>query len=559
MSREPSHFGNEVASSLPPNPPRATLIVAITCASISLITASMTCWWFAIMKRSFRHHLIMLLVISDMGKAIWFFIFPLFVFARGPISSSSTLCQAGGFLLAQATEASDFAALMIALHLVTCVFRPPKRGYQGGLHNFRRWIYLLWALLPILAASLAFVNKGNAYADYGAFCYLPEKPIWYRMVLAWIPRYIVILTIFTAAFIVTIHVHIRFKRFGHPEDGQMEGHLSSAGSLSVHSTPYNNELRLTPASDIPPLNNAKPPKLALWQESFHLDNRISAHSTFDDDIKISEASLPGSTAGAEISQAPRRGSEVKDFALNRTSPLRITAFNSDKPPQQIAVPNGRISRTLSGTSPPAVRDELGVGFSRAPSSGTDSATEELLTHRHSIERHLRILFLYPVSYMLVWTFPFISQCFQLSGRHFEAQSLWLQILVTGVLALQASVDAAIFSYRERPWKRPRGHALISKETLRRRSLWPAAPQSSETAADANEGTRQESVTHQNSTSAERKDSPCWWEEEGRKRRDSVWMGTDALTLVKSRQPGEARTSEAFGEEEEDPAPLETGK
>ena len=552
MSRELPHHSSEVAGTSSLDSPRATLIVAITCASISLIAASLTCWWFAIMKRSFRHHLIMFLIVSDMGKAVWFFIFPLFVFVRGSISSSSTLCQVGGFFLAQATEASDFAALMIALHLVTCVFRPPKRGFQGGLHHFRRWIYVLWALLPILGASLAFANKGNAYTSYGAFCYLPEKPIWYRMVLAWVPRYIVIVTIFTVAFIVTIHVHIRFKRFGHVEDG----HLSSEGSILVHGAPHNNVSRLPPESENLQLDNVKPLTHPPWQGSFLLENRNSGHSTFGDDMRVSEASLSESKPRTEAPQALHRGSEVKNIAMKPAAISRSYTFDSDKRSQRTPTSDPRISRMLSVTLPSARTEESVVGFSRAPSSGTDSATEGLITHRHSIERHLRILFLYPTSYLLVWIFPFVSQCFQLSERHFEKQPLWLQILVTGVLALQASVDAAIFSYRERPWKRPKGHALISRETLRRRSLWPAIPRNLDKTARPEEGARQQRVIEQNSASTDRKESPSWWEAEGRKRRDSVWMGTDALTLVKSRQPEDARTSEAMGEEDEDPRSLE---
>ena len=211
MPQALTQHNSDVSSPLPPDPPCAALIVAITYASISLVTAFLTYWWLAMMKRIFRHHLIMLLIVSDMCKAVWFFIFPLVAIVSGPVSSSSSFCQVSGFLLAQAIEASDFAALIIALHLVTSVFRPPKRGSQGGLHSFRRWIYLLWAFLPILAASLAFVNAGNTYVSYGAFCYLPQQPVWYRMAQAWIPRYIVFVTIFSVAFTITIHVHIKFK------------------------------------------------------------------------------------------------------------------------------------------------------------------------------------------------------------------------------------------------------------------------------------------------------------------------------------------------------------
>jgi G protein-coupled receptor GPR1 len=540
---------NDVSDSLSPRAPRIVLAVAITCALISLVAAFFTCWWFARMKRTFRHHLIMLLIVSDMCKAVWFFVFPLIVLVSGPVSSSSSFCQVSGFFLAQATEASDFAALMLALHLVSCVFRPPKRDFQGGLYRFRRWIHLLWACLPIVAASLAFTNAGNAYVSYGAFCYLPEQPVWYRMALAWIPRYVVFVTIFSVAFIVTIHVHIKFKRFSHLGDEAVAGHLGSEGASIAPKVPNNHDSPLPLESQQPSSENAKPSTLTIWQNPFHSGNLSVRHIASGNELKIVEVNLPTPETGGEISRVPHRGTGVRDFALYPPSGSYNHPTNLSEPREQSSEPSTQTPRTVSVTPSFAtdVTDDMEDNCFRAPSSGTDSATEELLTHRHTIERHLRILFLYPVSYMLVWTLPFVSQCLQLTGTHFENQSLWLQLLVTGVLALQASVDAAVFSYRERPWKRARGRPLISKVKLQRLKLWRPSPSALENGVGTKNGKCQE-PGDQNVGRVSPKGLPCWWEEEGKKRRDSVWMGTDTLTLAKSRQ----QPDEEAIEEDKDP-------
>ncbi|RMZ78468.1 hypothetical protein DV737_g3892, partial [Chaetothyriales sp. CBS 132003] len=209
----------------------------------------------------------MFLLIADISKAIWFVVIPLVVFVGGPVSSSSPLCQGSGFFLAQAIEASDLGTLFFAIHAVSSVLQPPKRGSQAGLYPFRRWVNLLWVIVPIFAASLAFINSGNAYVSYGAFCYLPEQPV-------------------------------------------------------------------------------------------------------------------------------------------------------------------------------------------------------------CIEQHLRVIFIYPTSYMLIWAFPFVSQCMQLMGRRFADQPRWLQILATGAIALQAGVDAAVFCYRERPWKRTRSWSVADFTPSR---LWRTMP------------------------------------------------------------------------------------
>ena len=169
----------------------AILVTGITCASISLIASLVALRWFLMMRRSFRHHLILFLISSAAFRAVWFFVFPIVVFVQGKVASGSSFCQASGFFFAVGLEMSDFAILVIALHTILHIFRPSKRVGKGGLYPYRHWIYVIWIALPILAASLAFVNPGNAYVSSGNFCYLPKRPFWYRLALSWIPRYLV--------------------------------------------------------------------------------------------------------------------------------------------------------------------------------------------------------------------------------------------------------------------------------------------------------------------------------------------------------------------------------
>ena len=153
MNRELIRRNNDTSDPASAHAPLATLVVSVTCASISLIAASLTCWWFARMKRRLRHRLIMLLIISDMGKALWFFVGPMVALINGPVKSSGPFCQASGFFLAWATEASDFSALMLALHLVTCVFRPAKKDTE------------------------AYTTCGDTCWRHG-FCYLYSRQVW---------------------------------------------------------------------------------------------------------------------------------------------------------------------------------------------------------------------------------------------------------------------------------------------------------------------------------------------------------------------------------------------
>lgn len=129
-----------------------------------------------------------------------------------------------------------FAILVIATHAAPYIFTPPRRLGEGGLYRYRRLVYTLWIVLPVIAASLAFTNPTNAYVTSGTFCYLPTRPFWHRLALAWIARYLLFLIICGIYLAIYIYVHIKFKDF---ENVSSEG--STWGNSSMGDTVTNME------------------------------------------------------------------------------------------------------------------------------------------------------------------------------------------------------------------------------------------------------------------------------------------------------------------------------
>ncbi len=87
-------------------------ILAVTFASMSILSALLTMYWFVRLKRVYRHQLILLLVASGLFKAIWFFIPPMLVLIRHR-PMSPPFCQGIGFLLAVGIEASGLSPLTL--------------------------------------------------------------------------------------------------------------------------------------------------------------------------------------------------------------------------------------------------------------------------------------------------------------------------------------------------------------------------------------------------------------------------------------------------------------
>ncbi|KAG7132571.1 G protein-coupled receptor GPR1 like [Verticillium longisporum] len=203
--------------------------------SLSLFTLSLivlVTYWFFRMRRSFRHDLIMLLIVSDGLEALFFMIFPIVDFAMGPIQSESVFCQMSGFFLAVGIEASDIAVALIAIHTALYIFKPRQLNGQSGLYPYRRTAYAVLFILPVVLASLAFINT-PAYVNNGQYCYLPIRPLWARLALSWIPRYIILLIIFVSYLCTYIYVSVLMHRFG--EESKMRRHSNAPPPPPVSS------------------------------------------------------------------------------------------------------------------------------------------------------------------------------------------------------------------------------------------------------------------------------------------------------------------------------------
>jgi G protein-coupled receptor GPR1 len=487
------------------------------------------------MKRSFRHHLIFLLILSDMWKALWYFIFPVVVFTRGKVDSTSNFCQASGFFIALGTEASDYAILVIALHAALYVFRPPKQLGEGGLYPHRYWMYALWVILPTLAACLAFTNP-RGYITSGAYCALPIRPLWYRLGLSYIPRYIIFITIFALYGTISAYVHIKFRGFSEFSDLSSSSETRSRNSTSEVKTQQGSSASTTPNVECRKQSTgASTQDQTSWSRNMSHD----AKPVWKDVNFITTSPPKG------VSTKQSRGITIAGFAptVSDTSPatrvLEDLVSSQRKEPE---IPTPGIS--FSG------EPRISSGTTQAARTAETATATHLQDTRNAILGQLRLLFIYPVVYVLMWVFPFVGHCLQYSNYFAAHPPFWLNVVATCSLALQAGADCAVFSWREKPWRRVRrngGREKVAKESLRRMSAWtlgrgPTGPRVA--GAGGGMGGVEPPPDIRAANKSGWKHNSLWWEEEGKKRKDSVWLGTDTLNLIISRQEQEAENDEA---------------
>ncbi|MCJ1441501.1 MAG: hypothetical protein MMC23_001990 [Stictis urceolatum] len=521
----------------------------------------------------------MLLILSDMLKAICYFVFPIVLYARGDSERRNTpFCYASGFFLALAIEGADYAVLIIAIHAALGIFSSKTSLGESGLYDFRYAVYVGWLLIPGLMASLAFLNNQEAYITQGTFCYLPVRPYWYRLALSWIPRYLILLSIAGTALAIYVYVGRKFKDFDDSSNGSYGG-LSNVGQSrnrgkrSSQQAPTDGT-QLT-GSSIPTVVGSTP---AL--------SRRTAVEQSDPDAMT--PSSPGPAWENYQFGGPTPIPKPLEHELNNEDlhfKLKAARHRSADSggSRRSGDDTDAIIEALREVEPPAI--EMGGALDGNISSHNlhlvDSnnlpiATARLRARHKAIQRQLRFVFVYPLVYLAMWIIPFVQHCLNYSDNYSLHPNFPLSCLTTVVLALQCTVDCIVFSIREKPWRflgvdgedsaqtfmafltpSSRRHTRAkstASEGLANRPEYSASSRPlsglsfysptfkssgvSKSKADRIAEARQARQRRDAETAAaresrrakprERKKSEArWWEVEGKRRKDSVLLGTDA--------------------------------
>jgi hypothetical protein len=349
----------------------------------------------------------------------------------------------GQLSTSSANNWSDYAVLVIAIHSALQVFYPVSQGGSDGLYNYRYYIYFGSFVAPSVMSGLAFANPNSAYLSQGAFCTLPLRPFWYRLALAWIPRYLIALIIICLAAAIYAYVGFEFRSYANltqemqtpvtatslsPDDRDME--IATDGSQPNMAEQAHQSLRRASS---------------LAHDVFASQRRGSAiafTATTYGDPSISTQSWPGrsmqrSSGGSTTRRPPLfsipSGHTIKSCPTNDLyGPVSPFATSHADPLASMTITQN--STALSSIQAP------------------DSVQRHLECQRRRVHRQLRLMFIYPLVYTLMWLIPFLQHCMTYSNKR-VAQPVWfLRIGATVCITSMGFVDCVIFSVREKPWR-----------------------------------------------------------------------------------------------------------
>ncbi|KAI7278783.1 hypothetical protein KC345_g5753 [Hortaea werneckii] len=463
-------------------------LLASSTSVFSILAATCAVYWFYLMRRNFRRDLVLLLIVGDFWKSLWFLTFACITYTHERIKSESAICQVSGYMLQMGIMMCDFAILFMSLHMWLQIF-PPQDSFLGhdGLYRIRRWVIAAWLILPNLCAALAFVKGRWAYEAGGAFCSLPLRPYWYRLALSWIPRYLIWIFVMGVAIRIYKHVGKEFRVFGQERDRSSSFSIPRESTIDRMADPTTNTMssnrRKSGAVDHPDLEkqaleeeaeeeNVAPDGISIRAiKSPALPRQSMAESTKPPPRTSSPpASAPDWTATFGFPSEPLTGPQsTQSTSTSRRGSRQIASgvlAEDFAPPASFDAANrhrGSIttlgslkssaSQTVDETTilPPIIETKRSSA-STGTSTAQDLANAAVALRRRAIQRQLRLLFIYPCVYMMLWAIPFVVHSTNYSDR-------FAQHPVTGLVAVNVFcqcfmgfADVVVFSWREKPWR-----------------------------------------------------------------------------------------------------------
>lgn len=373
-----------------------TLAIVASVVSIVFCLAAIYCFLAIDPKRLvFRHQLIAFLILFDLLKAVVLLIFPSRVFTHPDLYFNDVFCQVIGFFTATCIEGADLAILSFAVHTFLLIFKPSltmklpdSDRVEGGLYRYRYYVYGLSFIIPLALASFPYIGVG--YVSFVCWCYLPQRPVWYRLVLSWVPRYLIVVIILSVYGLIYYHVLKEFRTLG-----------------GVFSTMHRLKHR-----------TALHPTSLMAKPSF-FSSILYFFETLRDHL-FPKLMLPG-----------------------ESSDISRTDSSTDSNIDPIALENYE-TRVPAAPADPE---------NTAGSDAIQAANLEHFRHRQKvIEKQMKSIFVYPFAYILMWLFPFILQCTQINYEFHHGPLVWLNCVGAFMQPFYGFVDSMVFFYREQPWK-----------------------------------------------------------------------------------------------------------
>jgi G protein-coupled receptor GPR1 len=361
-----------------------------------------------------------------------------------------------------------------------------------GLNPYRFYVNTVIFIVPLILAGLAFLNPNGGYAGGGAVCWLPIRPIWYRLGLSWIPRYVVFILVTYLSIAVYVHVGHQFRQFRKA----WTVHLTAFGEkpdaptslpteeLRPRQVSFTDELPQIPTNFLSQSPNTgrrasapgmptSPKATASSLSALHRQPTVRRHST--DVGSLSKHQPPLSS----VPEKYRRFKGMKDSITSVVGMQSIVPTRRESTVTDLTLSSDRSRKSCQTMPvlPSMAKMSLDNFFLQDfptvsdPERGMSaSSTEEMIeARRQTMIKQLRMNFIYPIVYIALWFLPFVLHCMQFTKKYANNSPPALAALAQLCIASMGLANSLTFLIREKPWEEVGWPDWIMKLQRRRRA------------------------------------------------------------------------------------------
>ena len=364
----------------------------------------------------------------------------------------------------------DFATFSISIHTALLIFKPWQRILgDDGLYPFRHAVAGITIGLPLVMASIAFANHGQGYSAQLPICTLPVRPFWYRLALMWVPRYVMWIIVLGLAIYVYRYVGGKFGMFAVGTVSSTAVAVTASHTNigpSVNGTTMNN--KTAPTHEVSTTDEMGDTSLASRRKS--RSSSVGTLASIDRELDQSQR-LDFFQESGNISESEGLEPEIGEtITKDLHAPVQRDAIaNYQFTP---AVSTSKIARTLNTNDGPGAKPNqwlpaldkitedryapVHIAADHEKKLGQPlhalSVDPTLARRRHAIIHQLRLLFIYPILYIILWILPFILHCYQYNDYYAAHPPFALALLAYFALAIMGAVNGIVFNLKERPWR-----------------------------------------------------------------------------------------------------------
>ncbi|KAL8391876.1 hypothetical protein RB599_004695 [Gaeumannomyces hyphopodioides] len=274
--------------------------------------------------------------------------------------------------------------------------------------------------------------------------------------------------------------------------------------LATETSAFIGPMPLPPSRPRTPLDGPGPsPRASVDQQAGQqrqgLRGQIEAQNR--PSVPITAPPLPrlaATSSHKDLIAVLRAGPPRQQIDMLRSYSVASTNTAGERRPSTASVTVESRNTTVSTTRTSLFHSDLGVVPSRrrdqAPGAVCRDGSETTATRpatddraagvtatrrmgQSRVRKRLRLLCVYPLLYVAMWLVPFVSHVLCYDGEsepHDASEPLWVLGLSVASLAAQGAINAALFSWRERPWRHRDPRDLWSRLCGRAATDWDRA-------------------------------------------------------------------------------------